>query len=59
MYATEKYLKMEVKELLNQIKTVAGDLGSDIAYLHAELTALQDTVMMLQREIEELKYKNV
>ena len=59
MYATEKYLKMEVKELLNQIKTVAGDLGSDIAYLHSELTALQDTIMMLQREIEELKYKNV
>ena len=55
MYATEKYVKMEAKELRETINELANDLGGDIRYLHSIITELQANVMMLQQEIESLK----
>lgn len=55
MYATEKYVKMEAKELRETINELANDLGGDIRYLHSMLTDLQNNVSMLQQEIEQLK----
>ena len=55
MYATEKYVKMEAKELRETINELANDLGGDIRYLHSMVTELQGTVVMLQQEIESLK----
>lgn len=55
MYATEKYVKMEAKELRETINELANDLGGDIRYLHSMVTELQNTILMLQQEIESLK----
>jgi prefoldin subunit 5 len=55
MYATEKYVKMEAKELRETINQLANDLGGDIRYLHSMLTDLQNNVSTLQQEIEQLK----
>lgn len=55
MYATEKYVKMEAKELRETINELANDLGGDIRYLHSMLTDLQNNVSILQQEIEQLK----
>jgi hypothetical protein len=55
MYATEKYVKMEAKELRETINQLANDLGGDIRYLHSMITDLQNNVSTLQQEIELLK----
>jgi len=55
MYATEKYVKMEAKELRETINELANDHGGDIRYLHSILTELQGSIVMLQQEIELLK----
>jgi hypothetical protein len=55
MYATEKYVKMEAKELRETINQLANDLGGDIRYLHSMLTDLQNNVITLQQELELLK----
>lgn len=51
MYVTEKYLKMEVKELNEKLHSLANDLGGDIRYLHQELVQLQERIELLQQEI--------
>jgi prefoldin subunit 5 len=55
MYATEKYVKMEAKELRETLHELANDLGGDIRYLHSMLTELQTNIITLQQEIESLK----
>ena len=55
MYATEKYVKMEAKELRETINELANDLGGDIRYLHSMVTELQASIVMLQQEIESIK----
>lgn len=55
MYATEKYVKMEAKELRNSLHELANDLGGDIHYLHSELNALQNLVLNMSEEIQSLK----
>lgn len=55
MYATEKYVKMEAKELRETINELANDLGGDIRYLHSMITELQASIVVLQQEIESLK----
>ena len=55
MYATEKYVKMEAKELRNSLNELANDLGGDIHYLHSELYSLQNLVLSMTQEIESLK----
>ena len=52
MYATEKHLKMEAKELRETINELASDLGGDIRYLHSIFVELQASVDMLAKQIE-------
>jgi polyhydroxyalkanoate synthesis regulator phasin len=55
MYATEKYVRMEAKELQQTIHELANDLGGDIRYLHQELTELRNQVQQLTENITELR----
>jgi len=55
MYATEKYVRMEAKELQSTIHEVANDLGGDINYLHSELTDLRNEVKLLVAELQIIK----
>ena len=55
MYATEKYVKMEAKELRETLNELANDLGGDIRYLHSLVTELQASIVTLQQEIEAMK----
>ena len=58
MYATEKYIRMEAKEMQSMIREVANDLGGDINYLHSEITDLRNLVKQLVAEVEEMKEAN-
>jgi uncharacterized coiled-coil DUF342 family protein len=55
MYATEKYVKMEAKELRETINELANDLGGDIRYLHSLVTELQANIITLHQELESIK----
>ena len=55
MYANEKYVKMEAKELRETINELANDLGGDIRYLHSLVTEQQAYIATLAGEIEILK----
>ena len=58
MYATEKYVKMEAKELRESINELANDLGGDIKYMHSLLVELQNEVLLLRNELEIIKENN-
>ena len=55
MYATEKYVKLEVKELKELINSLASDQGSEIQQLYQELMSQRDAVRLLQQQITELR----
>jgi uncharacterized membrane protein len=55
MYATEKYVRMEAKELQTTIREVANDLGGDINYLHQEITDLRNELKQVITELEAIK----
>jgi len=55
MYATEKYVRMEVKEMQSMIREVANDLGGDINYLHSEITDLRNELKQLVADLQEMK----
>ena len=40
MYATEKYVRFELKEIHQQVRELANDLGGDIRYLQQEIHCL-------------------
>lgn len=58
MYATEKYVKMEAKELRESLNELANDLGGDIRYLHSIITELQNSLLLIRTEVESLKESN-
>jgi len=58
MYATEKYVRMEAKELQTTIRDVANDLGGDINYLHQEINDLRQQVVQLMNDLEELRSRS-
>jgi uncharacterized coiled-coil DUF342 family protein len=58
MYATEKYVRMEAKELQSMIHEVANDLGGDINYLHSEITELRNEIKQLVSDLQELRELN-
>jgi len=58
MYATEKYVKMEAKELRESLNELANDLGNDIKYMHSMLIELQETVLLLRTEVQTLRELN-
>jgi predicted nucleic acid-binding Zn-ribbon protein len=55
MYATEKYVRMEVKELQSMIREAANDLGGDVNYLHSEINDLRNEVKQLVIDLQELR----
>ena len=52
MYATEKYVKMEAKELRESINQLASDLGGDVRYLDEQLAELRSMLYALQQQLE-------
>jgi hypothetical protein len=52
MYATEKYVKMEARELRESINQLAIDLAGDIRYLDQRITELHDLVLVLQTQLQ-------
>jgi len=57
MYATEKYVRMEVKDVHSQIHELANDLGGDIRFLHQEITEQRNLIEQLVQDISELREK--
>ena len=55
MYATEKYVRMEVKDVHGQIQELANDLGGDIRFLHQELTEQRNLIEQLAQDLEEMR----
>jgi hypothetical protein len=53
MYATEKYVKAEAKDLRESINQVSADLGSDILYLNEQFLELAKTVEFLQNQLKQ------
>lgn len=52
MYASEKYVKMEIKELRQSLSELANDLGGDIRYLHQEFVELSSRLEALAQQID-------
>lgn len=55
MYATEKYVRQEAKELHAQVREVATDLGGDLRYLASELQEMRARIEILEANIKELR----
>jgi len=55
MYATEKYVRMEVKDVHSQIQELANDLGGDIRFLHQELTELRNELTRIITDLQAIK----
>jgi uncharacterized protein YoxC len=54
MYATEKYVKMEAKELRESINQLATDLGGDVRYLDERISGIIDMLHSLQQQVESI-----
>tara|TARA_Y100000034_G_C6870049_1_gene397063 strand:- start:1021 stop:1206 length:186 start_codon:yes stop_codon:yes gene_type:complete len=52
MYATEKYVRQEVKEVHASLRELANDLGGDIRYISQELHDLSEKLQLLQTQID-------
>jgi len=55
MYATEKYVRMEVKDVHTQVQELANDLGGDIRFLHQEITEQRNLIEQLVQDLEEMR----
>jgi len=55
MYATEKYVRMEVKDVHGQIQELANDLGGDVRFLHQELTELRNELTRVITDLQAIK----
>lgn len=53
-YASETYVRQEVKALHNSLHDLANDLVGDIRHLHNETQELRDQINTLQSEVERL-----
>ena len=58
MYATENYVRHEIRELQAMIKDLATDLGGDIRYLHQEIQQLSERLSMLEHQISMVRVEN-
>ena len=58
MYATEKYLKLEAKELRDSINQLAADLGNDIIYLNEQIMSLRNEIQQLTQLLEQAVNRN-
>ena len=55
MYATEKYVRTEVKEVHASLRELANDLGGDIRFLSQEIHDLSERLQAIETQIESLK----
>ena len=55
MYATETYIRHEVRELHSMIKDMANDLGGDIRYLNQEIINLSERLSRLETQVESVR----
>ena len=54
MYATEKYVRFELKEIHQQVRELANDLGGDIRYLQQEIHDLTERIQLMETNLEEI-----
>ena len=54
MYATEKYVRFELKEIHQQVRELANDLGGDIRYLQQEIHDLGERILLMEQNLEEI-----
>lgn len=54
MYATEKYVRFEIKEISGQVRELANDLGGDIRYLSQQLHDIEEKLQLLETNLEEV-----
>ena len=54
MYATEKYVRFELKEIHQQVRELANDLGGDIRYLQQEIHDLSERLQLMETNLEEI-----
>ena len=54
MYATEKYVRFEIKELNAQIRELANDLGGDIRFLSQQIHDISERLQLLETNLEEI-----
>ena len=54
MYATEKYVRFELKEIHQQVRELANDLGGDIRYLQQEIHDLSERLQLMETNSEEI-----
>ena len=54
MYATEKYVRFEIKELNAQIHELANDLGGDIRFLSQQIHDITERLQLLETNFEEI-----
>jgi len=54
MYASEKYVRVEIKELKESINAVAADLGGDITSLYELIVQLRERVQELETQLKGL-----
>ena len=54
MYATEKYVRFELKEIHQQVRELANDLGGDIRYLQQEIHDLSERIQFMETNLEEI-----
>jgi polyhydroxyalkanoate synthesis regulator phasin len=54
MYASEKYVRVEVKEIKESIHAVANDLGSDLIALHEMVIQLRERIDYLESQLKGL-----
>ena len=54
MYATEKYVRFELKEIHHQVRELANDLGGDIRYLQQEIHDLGERIQLMEHNLEEI-----
>ena len=54
MYATEKYVRFEIKELNAQIRELANDLGGDVRFLSQQIHDITERLQLLESNFEEM-----
>ena len=55
MYATEKYVRQEAKELHASIREVATDLGGDLRFIAHEMQEMRARIELLESNLQELR----
>lgn len=58
MYVTEKYFRLEIRELLANFRELASDTQVDIRYLDERLSALEERISILEDSIQNLILKD-